>query len=68
MADKAKAAVKATEPRYSLGEIAQAAPKFGTRGYVVRAAFRLAGKSESTRAEAERLINEYRQRKIKERD
>lgn len=66
MADKSKAAspAKAAEAVYGAEEIIAAAERFGTKGYVVKAAFALAGKTEATEAEARRIVAEYRARKI----
>lgn len=65
--DKGKATpapAKAAETVYSLDEIAAAAARFGAHDYAIRAAFKLAGKSEATEAEARRIVSEYRGRKI----
>jgi len=52
------------EPVYSRDELIAAAFSFGVKPEVVAGAMRLAGKDSMTRAEAERAIRKFLERKV----
>jgi hypothetical protein len=52
------------EPLYTRDEILAAASAFGTSPHIVAGALRLTDKQEMTRAEAERLIKDFLNRKV----
>lgn|GEM_PF-1653318 len=56
--------VQEQEPVYSRDELIAAASSFGVRSEVVAGALRLAGKDSMTRAEAEKAIKAFLERKV----
>ena len=53
------------EPQYSRSELIEAASSFGVKPEVVAGALKLAGKESMTKAEAERAIKRFLQRRVK---
>jgi hypothetical protein len=56
--------VQPQEPVYSRDELIAAAVSFGVKPEVVAGALRLAGKDSMTRAEAEKAIKAFLERKV----
>lgn len=56
--------VQVQEPVYSRDELIAAASSFGVKPEVVAGALRLAGKDSMTRAEAEKAIKAFLERKV----
>lgn len=56
--------VQQQEPVYSRDELIAAAVSFGVKPEVVAGALRLAGKDSMTRAEAEKAIKAFLERKV----
>jgi hypothetical protein len=56
--------VNQPEPNYSRSELIEAA-SFGVKPEVIAGALRLAGKESMTKAEAERAIKRFLQRRVK---
>lgn len=52
------------EPHYSREELIAAASSFGVKPEVIAGALRLAGKDSMTRAEAEKVIKAFLERKV----
>lgn len=53
------------ESKYGIEELAAAAKDaFGTSAIVVRAALKLAGKTEYTLAEAEKIVNKFKNKEV----
>lgn len=57
--------IQQQEPVYSRDELIAAASSFGVKPEVVAGALRLAGKESMTKAEAERAIKRFLQRRVK---
>ena len=56
---------KPVESEYSAAELANAArTRFGTPPEIVAAALKMAGKSKATLTEAQRIVNEFKERKV----
>ena len=67
MAAKKETAEKTTayESKYGIDELATAAKDaFGTNAIVVRAALKLAGKTEYTMSEAEKIVNKFKSKEV----
>ena len=52
------------EPRYSRGELIEAASSFGVKPEVMVGALKLAGKESMTKTEAEKAIKAFLERKV----
>ncbi len=59
-----KATMKTSESKYKASEIAEEATTFGVTKECAEAALKVAGKSEVTMAEAEKLIKEFMMREV----
>ena len=59
-----KVTVQQPEARYSRSELIAAASSFGVKPEVVAGALKLAGKDSMTKAEAEKAIKKFLERKV----
>ena len=56
--------VQQTEARYNRNELIAAASSFGVKPEVIAGALKLAGKDTMTKAEAEKAIKDFLERKV----
>jgi len=56
--------VQQTEARYNRSELIAAASSFGVKPEVIAGALKLAGKDTMTKAEAEKAIKDFLERKV----